>query len=282
HKKMIFFPQGKLLVGKNQPKIFFGFVSIDPKIASAKSYDVVIVNDSNYTVFYTIYQIDTLQNSKVYVGILAPNQQEKIVTIDRTMLQNIVEYKIHSIFYSNEKLPIVEPWNSSFEVDCQLFERDSAFKLNQLFEGYAFVHKLKNETTENISLEKAIQQSIQDNTVKIKEKVLLDTSVKKVKTESKTSEKLREIDLHIQVLLEDTGSMTPKEILDYQMSIFRKELERAIIDQVERIVFIHGLGNGTLKTEIRKTLDREYKQYRFHDASFKEYGFGATMVMLKR
>lgn len=46
-----------------------------------------------------------------------------------------------------------------------------------------------------------------------------------------------------------------------------------------KIVFIHGVGNGVLKNEIRKQLERKYKVY-YQDASFREYGYGATMVII--
>ena len=35
-----------------------------------------------------------------------------------------------------------------------------------------------------------------------------------------------------------------------------------------------------LKTEVRKLLDREYSKHNYQDASFKEYGYGATMVIV--
>ena len=64
--------------------------------------------------------------------------------------------------------------------------------------------------------------------------------------------------------------------------MFRKELESSITQKVKKIVFIHGLGNGTLKFEVRRILDDEYKFLTYQDASFKEYGFGATLVILKK
>jgi len=36
-----------------------------------------------------------------------------------------------------------------------------------------------------------------------------------------------------------------------------------------------------LRTEIEKLLKTRYKSYYFQDASFREYGFGATMVTIK-
>ncbi|MBR4323981.1 MAG: Smr/MutS family protein, partial [Bacteroidales bacterium] len=45
--------------------------------------------------------------------------------------------------------------------------------------------------------------------------------------------------------------------------------------------FIHGKGNGSLKLELRKCLDRNYKRCQYQDASFEEYGGGATLVYVK-
>ena len=49
----------------------------------------------------------------------------------------------------------------------------------------------------------------------------------------------------------------------------------------QKIVFIHGKGNGILKNSILTELKTKYKNYYYQDASFREYGFGATMVTIK-
>lgn len=58
-------------------------------------------------------------------------------------------------------------------------------------------------------------------------------------------------------------------------------MEGAIRSNQNKIVFIHGVGNGRLKHELRKKLERKYSNFKYQDASFKEYGYGATMVYLK-
>jgi dsDNA-specific endonuclease/ATPase MutS2 len=65
------------------------------------------------------------------------------------------------------------------------------------------------------------------------------------------------------------------------MSRFTIALDGAVRSKTKKIVFIHGIGNGKLKYEIRKTLDSKYSRLKYQDASFKEYGYGATMVILK-
>lgn len=49
----------------------------------------------------------------------------------------------------------------------------------------------------------------------------------------------------------------------------------------QKIVFIHGKGDGILKNAILKELSSKYKSAYYQDASFREYGYGATMVTIK-
>ena len=91
---------------------------------------------------------------------------------------------------------------------------------------------------------------------------------------------IQEVDLHIHCLLDDQSGLSPKDMLEIQMSKFRQTLIENRNYKGKRIVFIHGKGNGTLKTELRNELQRKFN-YEFMDASFKEYGFGATMVIIK-
>ena len=64
------------------------------------------------------------------------------------------------------------------------------------------------------------------------------------------------------------------------MDTFRRVLAEHKNDKGQRIVFIHGKGEGVLRRAIVDELRTKYKQYTYQDASFREYGFGATMVTI--
>ena len=49
----------------------------------------------------------------------------------------------------------------------------------------------------------------------------------------------------------------------------------------QKFVFIHGKGDGVLRKAVIDELKRKYSNCRYQDASFQEYGFGATMVTIK-
>jgi hypothetical protein len=85
--------------------------------------------------------------------------------------------------------------------------------------------------------------------------------------------------LHIEKLLPDTRGMTTFDILNYQMDAARGQLEFAMRKRIQRIVFIHGVGEGILKEELR-TLFRRYEGLKVRDADYRKYGMGATEVYI--
>ena len=85
------------------------------------------------------------------------------------------------------------------------------------------------------------------------------------------------IDLHIEKLTKNHNKLEPWEILDFQMESARNQLEWAINKRKQRIIFIHGIGEGVLKAEL-ETLFRRYDNIRFYPANAMEFGAGAIEV----
>ncbi|MBL4656196.1 MAG: Smr/MutS family protein [Bacteroidia bacterium] len=89
------------------------------------------------------------------------------------------------------------------------------------------------------------------------------------------------IDLHIENLVDDHDSMDSTSILTYQKDHCQMCLDNAIVYQLDRIVFVHGVGNGILKKEVGKILKENPHVESYQDASVVEFGLGATEVILK-
>ena len=62
---------------------------------------------------------------------------------------------------------------------------------------------------------------------------------------------------------------------------YGKQTDAVNLKKGQKIVFIHGKGDGVLRKAILQELKYKYKNYQSQDASFREYGFGATMVTIK-
>lgn len=94
-------------------------------------------------------------------------------------------------------------------------------------------------------------------------------------------EEILEVDLHISALTDKWQTMERSEMLNYQMNIFRRTMRENMRYKGKKIVFIHGRGEGVLKAAIYSELQRQYATCEYQDASFAQYGFGATMVIIK-
>ena len=88
------------------------------------------------------------------------------------------------------------------------------------------------------------------------------------------------IDLHVENLIDSHTGMSNAEILILQMTHFRRFLNKSIAKKHKRIVIIHGVGEGVLRHEIRKELDIYHANLEYHDASYNEFGYGATEIRL--
>ncbi len=88
-----------------------------------------------------------------------------------------------------------------------------------------------------------------------------------------------EVDLHIGKLVNSSRGMSNFEMLNLQLDTAKRQLTFARKKRIQRIVFIHGMGQGVLKEELHYLLRRE-ENIDFYDADYQKYGLGATEVYL--
>lgn len=91
----------------------------------------------------------------------------------------------------------------------------------------------------------------------------------------------KEVDLHIERIREDYQFLSNSEILKYQLEHFHRSLDAAIVHKIGSIIFIHGVGNGTLRNEIHKVASQHPQVRTFMDAHKEKFGYGATELILK-
>ena len=86
-----------------------------------------------------------------------------------------------------------------------------------------------------------------------------------------------EVDLHINQLMKNPKAIGKFEMLNLQLDTAKRQLDFAISKKIQKIVFIHGVGEGVLKEELGYML-RKYDNVKFYDADYQKYGLGATEV----
>ncbi len=88
-----------------------------------------------------------------------------------------------------------------------------------------------------------------------------------------------EVDLHIHNLTENQRNLSNFDMLTLQLNTATRQLDFAISKRIQKIVFIHGVGEGVLKMELQ-TLFGRYDNIKFYDADFQKYGLGAMEVYI--
>lgn len=87
-----------------------------------------------------------------------------------------------------------------------------------------------------------------------------------------------EVDLHIHQLTNSTKNLSNYDMLTLQLDTAKRQLEFAIKKRIPKVVFIHGVGEGVLKTELEFLFGRY--NVKFYEADYQKYGLGATEVYI--
>ncbi|MFA5326952.1 MAG: DUF2027 domain-containing protein [Prolixibacteraceae bacterium] len=263
----------KYISGKDTPDCYFAFVPQNEVNFVEGELKVYLVNNSNNFVLYNYSHLKNKMYRSVESGKMNPNSKRYLESFTRLDLNELPEFQFQLLFFREESFKLEAPLVKSFRLNPVKFYRQNSYGKTKFFAQSAIVFSL-------------LEPDLETELAKLSEpelaKLITEKDGPKTEPPKKVaSPDLVEIDLHIHELIEDTRGLANHEMLEVQLGRFRNELDTAIANGTRRIVFIHGIGNGTLKQELRKELSSKYKKYYFQDASFKEYGYGATMVILK-
>lgn len=84
------------------------------------------------------------------------------------------------------------------------------------------------------------------------------------------------IDLHMESLLEVDHHMSSFDKLNLQVKTFREFINLNLSKRKTKVLVIHGVGEGRLKSEIASLLNRP--GYDMHDANYSPEGVGASYI----
>lgn len=112
-----------------------------------------------------------------------------------------------------------------------------------------------------------------------KEKELPKKSVISVLKPKERNAPKMEVDLHINQLVKSTKGLGNFDMLNLQLETAKRQLDFAIRKRIQKIVFIHGVGEGILKEELYYLFGK-YDNLKFYDADYQKYGLGATEVYI--
>lgn len=233
-----------------------------------------MVNDSNYFAHYAILRTDSKGLSTlIAAATIEPNTKEKIDTLNPMQVDGQT-WQVQLLMFKKIRSFKAQPvYNVEVKPRGVRMLRDGSFTDNDFFDQKAILLPvIKDEFA--VKLEQLSERETRKAATDGRK-----PEQPKVSKPSRSSD-LIEVDLHIDALLPDTRGLDNHDMLDIQMAHVRTVMEQNARKQGLRIVFIHGVGAGVLKSELRRFLERQYPKCPFQDASFCEYGFGATMVTI--
>ena len=214
-----------------------------------------------------------------YNGLIEPNTQIFIEEFKKEELNNLERICVQFIAFKKDKPYILKNAISvELRLDTVKFYKQHCFMENDFFDEDALVYPIvRQDVPEKELLISAseIQEAMQNK--EHNDRRTPQPIIKKKASDST----ILEVDLHIHELLDNTNGLNNTDMLNFQLEKFHEVLAKYANKKGQRIVFIHGKGEGVLRKALEKELKTRYKQYYYQDASFREYGFGATMVTIK-
>lgn len=248
--------------------------AIVPKPQSSELH-AYMINNTSYEIHYVITK--HVDEAMLFdQGSMESRTQMKVQKFLPENLNNSIRFNIQVLFYKEGFFQTREPISFSVSISPSEIYSGKALSENDYFDKRAAVFSVVNFNKKN-SFSNSISS---DLTVLLKEKfegVKPEPASREIK---KSKNEPEEVDLHIEAISDSFSGLSNSEIIDLQMARFKVSLDTAVIHKTKRIVFIHGVGNGKLKYSLRKALDEKYPDLQYQDASFKEYGYGATMVII--
>lgn len=242
-----------------QAKGFYLAVADDQRIGSVVHFH--LVNDTSYQILASLTTEKLGKYKGEYSGVIAPNSVVKVYSASLSELDLWPSFDFQALFYTTQNIAPIAPLVIHEKFKAKDF--GGAKKLIPLLKQHAWLIQL--DKPEPLIDAQKLKESFFKTS---EEKIILEKPSK-------------EVDLHIEKLRDDHQFLTNSEILDIQLEHFRKSLDAAIVHKLGSIVFIHGVGNGTLRHEIHKTISKHPQIKTFMDARKEKFGYGATEVIFK-
>lgn len=264
--------------------VVLAYEPVDIQKLSVTTFDTYLVNDSNYYLSFTYLTRD--DDNKTWIcrnnDTVEPNTQLYLGELDRENIGKIGHIIFQIIAYKKNKDFEVKPAISvERRIDVTKFFKLHCFAENVYFDAKVLAYDIvkddipyKMSEKNGSDLKKAIAEK------KAGEREIRKPIVKKTPKALRQGETLV-VDLHIHELVDTTAGLSPADMLNLQIDHFRKIMDENVKHHGQKIVFIHGKGEGVLRNALLKELNYRYKGNDVQDASFREYGFGATQVTIR-
>lgn len=258
--------------------IVLAYEPVEIKHLNTTTYDTYLVNDSNYYLYFTyLTRADKEGWTTRYAGIIEPNTQLLLCEVTHQDLPSMDRVAIQYVAFKRDKeFSLKAPVAVEYRLDTTKFFKLHCFHNNVYFD------------TPVIAID-IVKNDIPLRSMVIDSRGLEDAmnAKKNLKNENKKTQNVPSlrpqtivVDLHINELLDTTAGLSNSDMLNVQLREFNRVMSDNLKFKGQKIVFIHGKGEGVLRQAVLQELKKKYPRCQAQDASFREYGFGATQVTI--
>lgn len=303
-------PKAEERKGGNKLSAYLCFVPMDLTQVTNPRFEAYFVNDSNYTLHYALMQAEGNSWTLITHAEVEPNMKLYIDELGRDEINRLDRIAVQLLAWKQDKPFLLKPAiGVELRIDAVKFYKVHTFQDNQFFDHPALIYTIvkDDEVARSLNVDaKTLKREMygiaeggrrkaeggrlgDEPTQRQREQLVGRYADDQRKGNRHNSPYIHHrglddavvVDLHADQLLDSTAGMKPSDILDYQLKVFRDTLADYAGNRGQKIIFIHGKGAGVLRNAIVHELRYKYKTYTYQDASFQEYGYGATQVTIK-
>lgn len=284
-QELTYKPMAQERRGANELNLCLAFVPKRVKEISDTPFEVYLVNDCNYYIHYTLLNYEGKACQVRHEGEIAPNTKVYLEELLHNRLEEWERITIQTLAFKRDKVFFPKPtYSVNLRIDGTKFYKLHAFQPSVFFNTPALTYDILKDDravrpmfVDADELREAMQTPEEQLPTEPQPRI---SGAEKRATRKHDRNAIVEVDLHAHELLDTMVGLEPRDILEYQIKVFRDTMNAHLKNHGCRIVFIHGKGEGVLRNALLKELRTHYKQCRVQDASFREYGYGATMVTI--
>jgi hypothetical protein len=265
--------------GGDRLNVYLAYLPLDMKLLGKSNYEAFLVNNSNYFLFFNYMS----RRNNAWISrrseIIEPNTRLFIEEFSKEQLNDLERICVQFVAFKKDKpFGLKNAYSVELRIDGVKFYKLHSFRENDFFDEEAMIYPL----VVNDTAVREMLISASDLQEAMTQKAKADFPHRQpAPAKKEKSALIIEVDLHINQLLDSTNGLNNADILNVQLDTFRKTMEENKNKKGQKIVFIHGKGEGVLKNAVLSELKAKYKDFPVQDASFREYGFGATLVTVK-
>lgn len=274
--------------------IALAFEPTDLRRLGESRFNAVLVNDSNYRLLFALSRrgADERGWTVVYQGDVAPNELIDLAQFDHRTLGGLERVSFQCVALKTDRPYTLQPPVAvSRRLDLTKFHKLHCFRPGTYFDTPVIEIPLVRDDVVVKPLEapeRVVRETPSKEAVaQLKSKYRVDAGRQpgtQKRPEANPTKLLPpvEVDLHIGELTDSTAGMSNADMLAMQLDTVRRTMAEHSRRIGQKIIFIHGKGDGVLRREVLGVLRREWPAAELQDASFREYGFGATLVTVRQ